>query len=96
MTQKETDLEQRCKNLEWIIQQIWWMSRRYAHGRSTYAVEDYNEAIKLAQDLGMKFEPDSDGLIEAKDGMFDKAWFESREINSIKFITSDEDIRFKK
>lgn len=85
-----TDYKKKSEQLEGIIQEIWWMSRRYAHGRSTYAVESYNEAIRLAQKLGMIFEPDSDGLIEAKDGSFDRDWFESRDINSIKFITGEE------
>ena len=63
--------------LKHIIYQIQWMARRYAHGRMTYAVSQYNEAIQLAQSLGMKFDPDPiDGLVEAKDGMFDKEWFE--------------------
>lgn len=65
-----------CKQREWVIKQIQWMARRYAHGRSTYAVEEYNEAIRFAQKLGMEFKPDPiDGLVEAKDGMFDREWF---------------------
>ena len=67
----------RVSNLEYIIREIQWMARRYAHGRMTYAVSSYNEAIRLAQRLGMKFDPDPiDGLVEAKDGQFDKEWFE--------------------
>ena len=65
------------------------MARRYAHGRKTYAVSTYNEAVKLAQELGMIFTPDTDGLIEAKDGMFDREWFELRNTNSVKFITEE-------
>jgi hypothetical protein len=87
---KEIDYKKRSEQLEWIIQQIYWMARRYAHGRSTYAPSDYNEAIKLAHELGMVFRPDNDGLVEAKDGSIDKEWFESRKINSIKFITEEE------
>lgn len=67
----------KCNNYRYIIEQIWWMARRYAHGRMSYAVSQYNEAISLAQDMGMEFKPDPiDDLIEAKDGMFDKEWFE--------------------
>lgn len=65
-----------CKQREWVIQEIQWMARRYAHGRMTYAVNMYNEAINLAQKLGMRFKPDPiDGLVEAKDGHLDKEWF---------------------
>ena len=87
MNKKE--LEDRCKKLESIIQDIQYMAKRYAHGRMSTAVSQYNNAIKLAQELGMTFPPDTDGLIEAKDGLFDKAWFESRKLNSVKFITEE-------
>lgn len=68
-----------CKQREWVIQEIQWMARRYAHGRSTYAVSQYNEAIEFAEEkLGMRFRPDPiDGLVEAKDGMIDKEWFKA-------------------
>jgi len=81
--------EKRCSQLEWIIKEIQWQARRYAHGRMSMAVSSYNEAIKLAQELGMTFRPDNDGLVLAKDGMFDKEWFEARENNSVKFITEE-------
>ncbi len=68
-------LEKRCFQLEGIIKDTWWMSRRYAHGRSSTAVSTYNNAIKLVQELGIHIYPDLDGLIKAKDGMFDKEWF---------------------
>jgi hypothetical protein len=67
--------------LKGIIWDIQWMARRYAHGRQSYAVGQYNDAIRLAQRLGMEFKPDPiDGLIEAKDAMFDKQWFEENSI----------------
>jgi len=84
------ELEARCSALESIIQDIWWMSQRYAHGRQSYAVSMYNDAIRKAQDLGMVFTPNREGLIEAKDAGLDKAWFESRKNNSVKFITEQE------
>ncbi len=88
MTKK--DLEKRCEDLEKIIKDIWWMSRRYAHGRQSYAVSQYNDAIKKAQELGMTFNPDPvDGIIEAKDSQFDREWFKARELNSVKFITEE-------
>lgn len=68
------------EKLKSIIQDIWWLARRYAHGRQSYAVAQYNDAIRLAQSLGMEFKPDPiDGLVEAKDRMFDKEWFAERE-----------------
>lgn len=71
------DYEGRISKLEYVITEIQWMARRYAHGRMTYSVSMYNDAIKLAQSTGMTFRPDPiDGLVEAKDGMFDKEWFE--------------------
>lgn len=80
--------EKRCSQLERVIQDIQWMARRYAHGRKTFAPSIYNEAIQLAQDLGMEFKTDAiDGLIEAKDGDIDRDWFEARKNNSVKFIT---------
>jgi len=67
------ELEDRCKKLESIIKDTWWMARRYAHGRQSYSVGQFNDALKLAQELGMTFTPDPiDGIIEAKDRMFDK------------------------
>jgi len=85
MNKKE--LEDKCKKLEKIITDIQWMARRYAHGRQSYAVGMYNDAIKLAQELGMQFKPDAiDGLVEAKDAGLDKEWFEARKNNSVKFI----------
>ena len=71
-----------CKQRESVIQQIQWMARRYAHGRATYAVSTYNDAIRFAQKLGMEFKPDPiDGLVEAKDAQFDKEWFAQDRIN---------------
>ena len=81
--------EERCSQLEWILKEIQWMARRYAHGRQSCAVGIYNEAIQEAIDLGIEFKPDNDGLVFAKDAMFDKKWFEARKNNSVKFITED-------
>ena len=78
MTKKE--LEERCKTLEKMFEDIYWMAQRYAHGRKTYAVSTYNDAVKKAQEMGLKITPDpATGLVEAKDGMFDKDWFEEQE-----------------
>lgn len=48
----------REKQLESIILDIAWMSRRYADGRQTYAVSMYNDAIELAVKLGLPINPD--------------------------------------
>ena len=91
MTKMEKEeLEKKCNDLEKIIKDIWWMARRYAHGRQSYAVEQYNSAIKKAQSLGIDIKPDPvDNIIEAKDSMFDKDWFEARNLSSVKFITEE-------
>lgn len=51
MTQTE-----KIKILEGIIQDIFWMARRYAEGRQSYAPGMYNDAIIKAMSLGMRFE----------------------------------------
>jgi hypothetical protein len=48
----------RCKKLESIIIDIHWMARRYADGRQTYAVEMFNDAVRLALGLGMEIKRD--------------------------------------
>ena len=44
--------------LESIILDIYWMARRYADGRQSYAVSMYNDAIDLAVKLGVPIRPD--------------------------------------
>lgn len=46
-----------------------WPAKRYAHGRSTYAVGMVNDATKLLQVLGVKVSP-TDGTVWARDGSF--------------------------
>ena len=60
----------RVEVLEGIIQDIWWMSKRYCDGRKSYAVSMYNDAIRRAEKLGMKFKTHNESTY-AKDGMFD-------------------------
>ncbi len=60
----------REKQLERIILDIYWMARRYAHGRQTYAVGMCNGALASALDLGLLLQSDSVvGGFYAKDGM---------------------------
>lgn len=82
---EKIDYKKRSEELEKIILDIYWMARRYAHGRQSYAVSQYNDAINKAIELGLKIKPDPvDGLVEAKDRMFDKDWFESQTIENTK------------
>ena len=61
--------KEREKELETIIRDIYWMARRYADGRHTYAPSMYNEAIYKAQELGLDLKPDSiTGTLWATDG----------------------------
>lgn len=46
-----------------------WQAKRYAHGRSTYAVGMTNDATALLLALGVQVHP-TDGTVWAKDGMF--------------------------
>jgi hypothetical protein len=43
----------REKQLEQIIRDTLWMARRYADGRQTYAVGMYNDAARIAINLGV-------------------------------------------
>jgi hypothetical protein len=81
----KVNYKKRSEELERIILDIYWMARRYAHGRKTYAVSQYNDAINKAIELGVNIKPDPiDNLIEAKDGMFDKEWFEAQTLENTK------------
>lgn len=57
---------QRERELEGIIRDTLWMARRYAHGRRSYAVGQYNDAARLARSLGVELN-NSDGSIFAVD-----------------------------
>lgn len=67
MTPKQ--LEQQNETLRRIIGDIWWMARRYADGRSTYAAGMYNQAVDVALRNGVKLEGDN-GKLYATDGKF--------------------------
>ncbi len=55
--------------LESIILDIYWMARRYADGRQTYAVSMYNDAIELAVKIGLPIKNDPiAGSYFAQDG----------------------------
>ena len=50
--------KKREKQLEEIIQDIFWMARRYAHGRHTYAPRMVREAYLKLMGLGIKIKAD--------------------------------------
>ena len=51
-------LREENRRLRGIISDIYWMARRYATGRKTYAPSMYNDAIRAAIDLGCDIKPD--------------------------------------
>lgn len=55
-TQKE--LEEENMLLRAAVQNIFWMARRYAHGRHTYAPGMVREAYQLAKELGIAIQHD--------------------------------------
>ena len=51
-------LREENQQLRRIINEIHWMARRYATGRKSYAPSMFNDAIKIAIDLGCDIGPD--------------------------------------
>lgn len=47
------DWTEREKRLRSIIQNLWWMARRYADGRASYATSFFNSNIREAIALGV-------------------------------------------
>jgi hypothetical protein len=70
MTEPRTwaDAEADVRILAEVIQDIHWMARRYADGRSTFAPSTFNYAIGRAMAVGVELVPVDDTLW-AKDGM---------------------------
>jgi len=64
-------LEIRNDSLVGIIREIWWMAKRYADGRSTYAPHTVNRCVDLLLKMGIQLSPDLDTLY-AEDGNFGK------------------------
>lgn len=48
--QERIKLTKENKNLKYIIQEIFWMARRYAHGRHTYAPSIVRECYKTIKE----------------------------------------------
>lgn len=84
-------LERENARLKYILKETLWMARRYADGRMSYAVSQFNEAIHELDALGLAnlHEGDSaeDGKRFADDGMFGRYDPETR-----KHVKSDEKI----
>lgn len=57
-----------------IVEETLWMARRYADGRSTYAVQQYNDCVHLLDRVGLEHllrgDPAYNGSRFANDGMF--------------------------
>lgn len=87
MKQKRVD-QQRLKH---ILKETLWMARRYADGRSSYVVSQFNEAIHELDLMGLPElnpgDPAANGKRFADDGMFG-----NYDPTSKQHITSDEKI----
>ncbi len=58
MTNKKITDKQRIQILEQVIQDTFWMARRYAHGRKTYAPSMVRDAYNLLKNLGIEIKHD--------------------------------------
>ena len=52
-------LEEENKILRRVIQDTFWMARRYAHGRHTYVPSIIRENYKIIKELGIIIKPDT-------------------------------------
>lgn len=66
---KDTEETIRIFKLERAIKDLHWMALRYVDGRSTYAVEMFNQIVLELNQMGIHISP-SDGKLFARDGMF--------------------------
>lgn len=65
------DVIKENEELKQMLENIWWMAKRYADGRSTYATTDINTIIDKLRDKNIITEPDPiDNSYYAKDGNF--------------------------
>lgn len=58
MAQSKRKECKKCAELMSVIQDIWWMARRYADGRLSYAPGMFNRAINKAMNNGLECNPD--------------------------------------
>jgi len=63
-----------------IVRDIFWMARRYADGRQSYAVGMFNDAIRKAFDGGWLEDKCVDEPRYARDGMWSHEWISQAEI----------------
>ncbi len=71
MTNKKMTYKQRNQILEKVIQDTFWMARRYAHGRKTYAPSMVRDAYHLLKNLGIEIKHDD--VIKAPEDL-DYSW----------------------
>ncbi len=62
-----------------IVADLHWMARRYADGRSSYAVSLFNERVRQLVNLKIRLNPTADGKIFARDSMGEEYEGVSRE-----------------
>lgn len=50
--------DERIRALEHVIQETFWMARRYAHGRQTYTPQHVRDAYQLLKRMGITIKHD--------------------------------------
>lgn len=68
---KIKELQLQDRNLKEALAEIWWMARRYADGRSTYAPHQFNIITQSLRESGLLDDTDN-GEKWASDGDFGK------------------------
>lgn len=59
------DLRAENEKLRRAIEVCWYMARRYADGRLTWAPRDYNDHTRVLLALGVDLQPGGDGTVWA-------------------------------
>lgn len=68
---KVKQLQTQNRNLKEAVAEIWWMARRYANGRSTYAPHQFNTVTQSLRACNLLTDSDN-GELWAEDGDFGK------------------------
>ena len=69
-TRSKKDIIRENETLRRICANFQWMARRYADGRSTYAVSMLNDNTYLLLNMGVQLTVGAEKKIFAQDGMF--------------------------
>lgn len=64
---KIKELQAQNRNLKEAVAEIWWMARRYADGRSTYAPHQFNSVTQWLRSCSLLTDTDN-GELWASDG----------------------------